>query len=73
MSQAEIKPYRVTNIHQHKLTYTFICGGDEVRKWARDYLRDRFSVWTSDEVNVNCVSVERREGEEDAWMERSEH
>lgn len=50
-------------------------------KWARDYWRDRFSVWTSDEANVNSVHVEGRgegrdqetHGERGASIKQTKH
>lgn len=68
MSEAEIKACKVTPIHRR---YTHIHSnkpssveGRRLMKWARDYWRDGFSVWTSDEGNVNSVHVEGRgEGE----------
>lgn len=31
--------------------------GRRLKKWARDYWSDRFSVWPSDEANVNSLHV----------------
>lgn len=80
MSEVDIKPRGVTPIRQRYCCYTHIHSNtpssEEQRrltKWARDYRRDRFSVWTSDEANVNSLHGEVGEGPGDAWIERSEH
>lgn len=44
-------------------------------KWARDYRSDGFSVWTSDELNVNSLHGRGRDvgrGLGQAGIERSE-
>ena len=79
VSEAEIKPCRVTPIHRHccyththththKQTHTNLntpssVEGRRLTEWARDYWRDGFPVWTSDEANVNSVHVEGRDQE----------
>lgn len=71
VSEAEIKPCRVTPIHRHCCythTHTNLntpSSTEERRltEWERDYRRDGFPVWTSDEANVNSVHVEGRDRE----------
>ena len=57
-----------THTHTHKQTHTNLntpssVEGRRLTEWARDYWRDGFPVWTSDEANVNSVHVEGRDQE----------
>lgn len=86
VSEEGIKPCRVTPIHQHRCRFDCYTQSNSntplsterrrLMKWARDYRRHRFSVWTSDEPNVNSLDAKGLgEGRDrgDPWIERSAH
>lgn len=86
VSEAGIKPRRVAPIRQHcRCFYCYTKSNSNtpssaerrrLMKWARDYWSDGFSVWTSDDPNVNSPHVKGRgEGRDrgDAWIERNKH
>lgn len=53
-------------LHTHTHTNLNTPSSTEERRlteWERDYRRDGFPVWTSDEANVNSVHVEGRDRE----------